>query len=469
MIGALVTLLFLGLVARMGWARWAGGNDGNALEDVLARAEASGIISAEQRTRILADAREHASGVQLSGATWLAVFAGLFVVAGVTLLVAHNWQHIGPAVRVAAFLVALGVVGELALRSRERSLALSLPLELLWLFLPLVGIGLYGQTFQLSGDPIQPFLVWLTLTAPLAWLSPRPVVASLHVLALVSVLFAGNFALGGMLALTRAPGGVGSATIAAWLLSIVILAVAGIECVRLLPQGHRRHFFAVIALWIFALLATSTPFQMRHSGWLTLAAISIATSWLVAQLLARGSTPERLTGVVFWLSTLYAATFFWHASEPLGGDTTPGGTAVTIAALIAAVGGALALPKGRIGADTLWETTAKVLLAAPALVALLFLADDLRAVQLAAALMNVILVAIAVALMWHGSLVRDVSQINVGILVLLVVLVTRFVDVFGSLLQGGIGFIVAGVLLAALAYGLERARRRLIALPEGTR
>jgi hypothetical protein len=42
------------------------------------------------------------------------------------------------------------------------------------------GIGLYAQTSRLFGDPIQPFLVWLALTAPLAWLSPRPVVRRRH-------------------------------------------------------------------------------------------------------------------------------------------------------------------------------------------------------------------------------------------------------------------------------------------------
>ena len=84
-------------------------------------------------------------------------------------------------------------MGEGAIRARERSPGISVPLELLWLFLPLLGIGLYDQTFQLSGDPVQPFLVWLALAAPLAWLSPRPVVATVHTFALVAVLFAGNF------------------------------------------------------------------------------------------------------------------------------------------------------------------------------------------------------------------------------------------------------------------------------------
>ena len=60
---------------------------------------------------------------------------------------------------------------------------------------------------------------------------------------------------------------------------------------------------------------------------------------------------------------------------------------------------------------------------------------------------------------------REIRQINLGVLVLVAVLITRFLDLFGSMLQSGIGFIVAGLLLAALSWALERTRRRLIAGP----
>ena len=73
--------------------------------------------------------------------------------AGVSLLIARNWDELGPTVRVGAFQLVLLGIGEAAIRSRDRGLALALPFELVWLFLPLLGIGLYGQTFQLSGDP----------------------------------------------------------------------------------------------------------------------------------------------------------------------------------------------------------------------------------------------------------------------------------------------------------------------------
>src|SRR4051794_33992082 len=166
----LLLLVALGLLGRAGFRRWR--RTGDELPVVLAGAEAAGIITADQRERILAHAATSgAARSRLHGASWLGIFAGLFVVAGISLLIATNWEDIGPLARIGAFLVVLAAVGEGAIRFRDRSLGLSVPLEVLWLFLPLLGIGLYGQTFQLSGDPVRPSLVWLVLTMPIAWLS----------------------------------------------------------------------------------------------------------------------------------------------------------------------------------------------------------------------------------------------------------------------------------------------------------
>ena len=140
---ALLVLLALGLLARAGFRRWR--RTGDELPVVLAGAEAAGIITADQRERILTHAATSgAARSRLDGASWLGIFAGLFVVAGISLLIATNWEDIGPLARIGAFLVALAAVGEGAIRFRDRSLGLSVPLEVLWLFLPLLGIGLYG-------------------------------------------------------------------------------------------------------------------------------------------------------------------------------------------------------------------------------------------------------------------------------------------------------------------------------------
>mgnify|MGYP003694432999 CR=1 FL=1 len=56
---------------------------------------------------------------------------------------------------------------------------------------------------------------------------------------------------------------------------------------------------------------------------------------------------------------------------------------------------------------------------------------------------------------------------NIGVMLLVGLLITRFLDVFGNMLRSGVGFIVAGVLLAGLSFALERTRRRLLAGARG--
>jgi uncharacterized membrane protein len=476
MVEILLLILAVAFFARRG----RGGSTGaSALPALLRGAEEAGIITATQREQLLAfaGARDTASG-RLGGAGWLGVFAGLFVVAGVSLLIARNWDQIGPLVRVAAYLVVLAAVGIAAIRARERALAFSLPLELLWLFLPLLGIGLYGQTFQLTGDPITPFLVWLVLTAPLAWLSPRPVAATVHTFAMVAVLFSGNFLVepvtglfGAGVVAPRNPLALtaDASSASAWALSTALLACIAVQSLWLLPRAHRHHCVGVALCWVFAVLVAPTPFRLRHEGWIIVAALGLATLWVVALLALETSLEERVTSLFVWLAIVYGLTFTWHMDRAASGDTTAGGTVVAGATVLAAFAGAALLPARRLSPWTTWALTGRVLLVAPLAVALLYLGGDVRQVWLAAVVMNVLLLAIAVASMWHGSLVREPAQVNLGVVVLVGLLITRFLDVFGSMLRSGIGFIVAGLALAALSWALERTRRRLIAgVPEAT-
>jgi uncharacterized membrane protein len=466
-----MSTVVLVILALAFFARGRRGRGAESVPAVLASAEAAGIITAAQREQILTHAAATgASSSRLGGAAWLGVFAGLFVAAGVSLLIARNWEEFGPLLRIVAFLGLLLAVGEGAIRTRERALGISLLLEILWLILPLLGIGLYAQTFQLSGEPIRPFLVWLALTAPLAWLSPRPWVATIHTFALIAVLFTGNFVLEpaglliggafaspGMLALT---GEDPSAT--AWGLSLLLLAAIVMQSLRLLPRSHRHHCVGVVAIWVFVVLVASTPLRVQHEGWIVIAAVALSTLWIVALTAMETSLEERGAAVAMWLATLYGLTFTWHMHEVADGTASTGGLMIIGAAVIAALGGLLVLPASRLSPFSGWAGAAKAMLLLPLMVAFLYLGSDLRLVLMAAAAMNVILVTIAVGLMWHGSLAREPLQVNLGVLVLVGMLITRFLDVFGNMLRSGIGFIVAGILLAALSLALERTRRRLI-------
>ncbi len=448
LVGGVGSLLLLALAAWFLWQRRPSQTGG--VEDVLADAEQAGIISADQRRAILNRTAESEPTIHLSGVTWLAVLAGLFVLAGTSLLIATNWEDIGATVRIAAFLVLLLGVGEAAIRARTVGLAISL--ELVWLILPLLGIGLYAQTFQLSGETITPFLVWLVLGMPLAWRSTHAIVPLLHTASLIVVSLTGSFFVGGPLYLLT------TFDISAWAVSLGTVAVVVVQSLKLLPIGQRHHCFGVVAGWVFGVLLLAPPFHLEHGAWVAIAAVALATLWLVALFEVDAGPSEILGAATVWIGILYTITFAWHSDGSIEGTTTAASIAGTLLVAAAAAGGILHVPASPFGNHAL---LARIVLAAPLALSFALLLGG-SAVHASAALANVLLVGIAGAIMWHGSAEREPGEINFGIFVLLVVLVTRFFDVFGSFVQSGVGFIVAGVLLAALAYTLERTRRRLI-------
>jgi uncharacterized membrane protein len=75
--------------------------------------------------------------------------------------------------------------------------------------------------------------------------------------------------------------------------------------------------------------------------------------------------------------------------------------------------------------------------------------------------------AISAGLVTRGYLRGDERYINAGLLVVAIGLLTRYVDVFWSLLAGSAFFIIGGLLLLAVAFALERMRRGLVRAMSG--
>ena len=142
-----------------------------------------------------------------------------------------------------------------------------------------------------------------------------------------------------------------------------------------------------------------------------------------------------------------------------------GGMGVTIAAGLAAAAVVVSMPPARLSPSPVWARLAKLGLLVPLASAAVLVSGRIELWWAIAVSMNALLLAVGVGLMWHGSLLREVAQINAGVIIVVALLVTRFVDVFGGMLRSGLGFIAAGITLAVLAWALERTRRRLIHAP----
>ncbi|MFH1018617.1 MAG: DUF2157 domain-containing protein [Pseudomonadota bacterium] len=431
---------------------------------LLDQAVGKNLITSDQRTALIECASAQRQGITLAASAWVAILAGLFVIAGLSLVISYNWAKIGPLPRVVAFLLLFVAVGEGYVRTRNRSRAIHLPLEFAWFFFPLLGIGLYAQTFQLSGDPIKPFLVWLALTFPLVWLSPYSYVGIVHFLALVAVLFTGNFTPGMLSLLTRQHGIVTAVDPVACLLTVVIWGMMILQTRRFLPPTHRTHLVGLGAIWIMSLLFAQTPLYIDHAGWLLTAGMAFSVLWMLTPLWSRSIERPTVSGAVPWLGLIYGMTFLWHADKPFQGTPSSPGLAVTILALVAAALVTYLTPLSRLQVRGAWAAVTRLCIGASIVLQLLALADNVIMLHSLAIAANLLLALIALLLMWHGGKVGVTNHVNVGVALLVLLLITRFIDVLGDMFRSGIGLMAAGLLLAALAYGLDRGRKKLIAM-----
>jgi len=83
-----------------------------------------------------------------------------------------------------------------------------------------------------------------------------------------------------------------------------------------------------------------------------------------------------------------------------------------------------------------------------------------------AILFNALFFAVALGLVARGYVHGDERYVNLGLALVAAGLVTRYIDVFWSLLAGSAFFIIGGVLLIGAAFLLERIRRNVLAAME---
>lgn len=93
---------------------------------------------------------------------------GVLISLGLILIISFNWDKIGDLTKIISYLLIYSTIGFGAVRYNERKL-ISTPLNIIWFFMPALGFGLYGQIFQLSSDPLKPYIAWALICAPLVW------------------------------------------------------------------------------------------------------------------------------------------------------------------------------------------------------------------------------------------------------------------------------------------------------------
>ncbi|OGR45333.1 MAG: hypothetical protein A2X35_03570 [Elusimicrobia bacterium GWA2_61_42] len=427
------------------------------LKNDLAQAAAKGLITPEQAAGTWDSAYASRPLASFKAVHWIAAAAGLFIALGFILVAAHNWDKIGAIAKMCAYLLLFAGTAAAALRLQDKPAAA--PLEILWFFMPALGIGLYAQIFNLSGDPVKPYLAWAAISAPLAAFSKRPLAAYLVSFLLFAVLFWGTLGSSNMLALT-ANYGRAAQPLWHWPLALVVLAGGA----ALYPGQKLGAPLGAAAVWTFFMLAADTAIKVRSEALVLLAGMSLAVLWL-----SWGRRPDSEKAglpLTVWTASVYAMTFFWHykphAYHGLRGTDTVYGAALTWIIFAGALLTALFRPQRLLPEGREEDLVAKGLLAASVLCAFfLFGATEVHAKALAVTA-NFILAAFGVGCIMSGARNSDEKLINRGVLVITLTAVTRFVDIFGGLLKSGVAFIITGLAFAALAYFVNRGRKALI-------
>ncbi len=434
------------------------------LKNDLAGAAAAGLITSEQAGKVYDMALEKRPVSAWKASYLIAAFSGLFIAIGLTLIVAHNWDKLGVMIKIGGFLLLLAAAGMTALGFQEKP-AVAVPAEVLWFFLPAAGIGLYAQIFQLSGDPVRPLLVWAALELPVALLAPRRLTAWLTAVLLFVCLFTGTLGGGAIMSLSGGnPLAIAAAPVPAppwwrWALALAVLGAGAGTALYRRCHGTMRVLGAALA-WVLLLLVYETPLHAGSPALMMLAVSSAAALWI-----AWTPPEERLESRLphlAWLLTVYAMTFFWHFNPGLSRWTVRPAGAVLIwvmfaAALLSAIFRPLA-PE----LDGRWRAAFRTALIAPMPAAFLLFGATTSGAKTIAILANLLIAAAGAGLIWNGAQENNEKRINTGVFFIALIALTRFLDLFGSMLRSGLGFIGTGLLFAALAWFLNKGRKAII-------
>ncbi len=372
-----------------------------------------GLISAEQRAALLA---RHPAGE--SGHRFIAIvgtIGGSLVAAGIGLLIAANWHDIGDWVKIAGLLALL--VGAHVAGWRLRISPGDFPKTgevffMLGCVLFLLGIALVSQIFHLNSRPATGVLIWWLGIAVLPWIVRVKSAQFVSLVALLVWLTMELEATDSWLRL-RAEGASASPelhAVAFFLLGAALLAVG-----LALRRGPHAAFAGLHEK--FGLLIANGALYALTFSW-------NRHLWSPADAAEARLQPFGL----FLAGLLAAAAWAWRRNFA---DTARIGGWVALG-LVPALGFIV----GMVGYGAAWWWGAVACLA-------LFLLN--------------------VGMIRAGLATGRESWINLGIAFVALNIVARYLDLFSSMLDGGIFFVVTGVIVLGLGFYLERKRRAFVA------
>ena len=83
-------------------------------------------------------------------------------------------------------------------------------------------------------------------------------------------------------------------------------------------------------------------------------------------------------------------------------------------------------------------------------------------IKIAAFLANIALLSAGTIFILSGSKEFNEKRINFGVGIIFIMVITRFFDIFGTLLKSGMAFIITGIVMIFISYILNKGRRAII-------
>jgi uncharacterized membrane protein len=379
------------------------------------RIHQAGLISQEQKLQIAAH-----FNLKEESSRFLAIvsFIGAILVAsGIVLVIASNWDEIPRGIKIAsglALMLGAHMSGWYLREIKREYLKTGEALHAAGALLFLGNIALIGQIYSLSSRPPNAILLWWLGIAALPWLLRS---VALHLVSLTAFI--------------------------TWFM------------LEINHEGSLAYFGgdeSQTLLWaLLALCLLGLGYWLRESRWREFGFSTIQV------------------GIVGFLISIYPATwrhFFghWHTSAVVSQWVAPVLAAVALATL------ALGLTRVKeLTAQWRWTWGLCLMLAAGLLAWRVYTSlgeqrhFGYREVDYRAWLCTVAFFALSLVQIQVGVHERSRAMVNLGVAFIGLIILTAYINLFGSMARTGLVFILGGVFLIGLGVYLEKQRRLLMA------
>ena len=378
---------------------------------------AEGLVSEEQRGHLLA---RYPGGAATGGGRFVAILGGVggvLLLAGICLLISANWQDIGDWVKIGglvAMLVAAYWGGWWAKLSPGRHPKTGDALFMLGAGLFMAGIALVSQIYHLNARPASGVLFWWLGIVAIPWL-------------------------------VRSKG------------AQFVSVVAGLTWIGM-EMGTQGSWLEIYAKSHSAYGGGELPFVGVY-GLLGLAVWLAGLGLRKTRYEAFSGLHENL-GAFLVCMALYVFGFARHSWDWRTPAEYMALRPLLVAGALVLLGAVFAWKRSRSETATLATWWVLALVPMVALVTGIHLDDG---GWLWSALAWASLFVLNIAMVRNGLATGRAEWVNIGIGFVALNVITRYFDLFGTMLQGGIFFVVSGVIVLTLGIYLERKRRSWLA------